>query len=90
MAGHVFDDLGYRRYEWKCSEANLASKRVARRFGFTYEGLFRNGDGDEGKVPRHRVVFDYRRGMAALLEARSSQWLAHANFATDGAQAEDA
>jgi len=43
MAGHVFDDLGYRRYEWKCSNANAASKRAAERFGFTFEGPFRNG-----------------------------------------------
>ena len=41
VAGHVFDDLGYRRLEWKCNDRNLPSKRAALRFGFSYEGLFR-------------------------------------------------
>ncbi len=42
MASHVFDDLGYRRFEWKCNAANAASMRAAVRFGFTFEGIFRN------------------------------------------------
>jgi RimJ/RimL family protein N-acetyltransferase len=42
MARHVFDDLGYRRYEWKCDSLNGPSRRAARRLGFTYEGTFRN------------------------------------------------
>jgi RimJ/RimL family protein N-acetyltransferase len=41
FARRVFDDLGYRRFEWKCNNTNAASKRAAERFGFTYEGLFR-------------------------------------------------
>lgn len=41
MARHIFDDLGYRRYEWKCDNQNRASKRAAERLGFSYEGLFR-------------------------------------------------
>jgi RimJ/RimL family protein N-acetyltransferase len=41
MMRHVFDDLGYRRLEWKCNALNEASIRAARRFGFTYEGTFR-------------------------------------------------
>ena len=42
MAQHAFDGLGYRRFEWKCNNANAASKRAAERFGFTFEGIFRN------------------------------------------------
>lgn len=42
MARHVFDDLGYRRYEWKCDSLNEPSRRAAARLGFTYEGRFRN------------------------------------------------
>jgi RimJ/RimL family protein N-acetyltransferase len=42
MARHVFDDLGYRRYEWKCDSLNEPSRRAAQRLGFTYEGTFRN------------------------------------------------
>jgi len=40
-AKHVFDDLGYRRFEWKCNNLNAPSKRAAIRFGFTFEGVFR-------------------------------------------------
>ncbi|GAC1450849.1 MAG: GNAT family protein [Ktedonobacterales bacterium] len=41
MAKHVFDDLGYRRYEWKCNALNAPSRRAALRLGFTFEGIFR-------------------------------------------------
>jgi RimJ/RimL family protein N-acetyltransferase len=40
-ARHIFDDLGYRRFEWKCNDRNEPSKRAALRFGFSFEGLFR-------------------------------------------------
>ncbi|MEO1407248.1 MAG: GNAT family protein [Pseudomonadota bacterium] len=42
MARHAFDDLGYRRYEWKCNNANEASRQAAERYGFSFEGVFRN------------------------------------------------
>ena len=41
MARHVFDDLGYRRYEWKCNALNQPSRRAALRLGFSFEGIFR-------------------------------------------------
>ena len=41
MARYVFDDLRYRRYEWKCNALNAPSMRAAKRLGFTYEGTFR-------------------------------------------------
>ena len=41
FARYVFDALGYRRFEWKCNARNAPSMRAARRFGFTYEGIFR-------------------------------------------------
>ena len=41
LARHAFDDLGYRRLEWKCDAANARSRRAAERFGFTFEGVFR-------------------------------------------------
>jgi RimJ/RimL family protein N-acetyltransferase len=40
-ARYVFDELGYRRFEWKCNSRNEPSMRAALRFGFTYEGTFR-------------------------------------------------
>ena len=41
MMRRVFDELGYRRYEWKCDALNAPSRRAAQRFGFSYEGTFR-------------------------------------------------
>lgn len=38
---YVFEELGYRRYEWKCDSLNQASQAAANRLGFTYEGTFR-------------------------------------------------
>ena len=42
MLAHAFDDLGYRRFEWKCDSLNEPSRRAAVRLGFSYEGRFRN------------------------------------------------
>ena len=42
MMRHPFEDLGYRRYEWKCDSLNAPSRRAAERLGFSYEGRFRN------------------------------------------------
>lgn len=84
MAGHVFD-LGYRRYEWKCNEQNLASKRAAERFGFTYEGLFRNDMVTKGKS-RDTAWYSITGAEWPPLKAALDRWLAHDNFATDGAQ----
>jgi RimJ/RimL family protein N-acetyltransferase len=41
LVRHAFEDLGYRRVEWKCNALNSASRRAAERFGFTFEGVFR-------------------------------------------------
>jgi RimJ/RimL family protein N-acetyltransferase len=41
LAKYVFETLGYRRYEWKCDALNAASRRAALRYGFVYEGTFR-------------------------------------------------
>ena len=42
MMQRAFDELGYRRYEWKCDDQNAPSRAAAARYGFTYEGTFRN------------------------------------------------
>ncbi len=63
MMARAFDELGYRRYEWKCDSLNAPSRAAALRLGFTFEGIFRNAGG-EGALTRHRVVRDHRRGLA--------------------------
>jgi RimJ/RimL family protein N-acetyltransferase len=85
MMSHVFDELGYRRYEWKCDALNAPSRRAATRLGFTYEGTFhqatvvrgRNRDTawfsiTDGEWPQCRVAFD--------------TWLGPDNFDGDGSQ----
>lgn len=42
LVSHVFEDLGYRRFEWKCDALNAASRSAAERLGFTFEGTFRH------------------------------------------------
>src|SRR5258705_2424614 len=42
LARYAFETLGYRRYEWKCDALNAPSRRAALRFGFAFEGIFRN------------------------------------------------
>jgi len=85
MAGHVFDHLGYRRYEWKCNAENEPSRRAALRLGFTFEGIFR----------QHMVVKGENRDTAwfSMLDhewpARKrtfEDWFNPANFDGEGLQ----
>jgi RimJ/RimL family protein N-acetyltransferase len=85
IARYAFETLGYRRYEWKCNALNAPSKRAAERFGFTYEGLFR----------QHMIVKGHSRDTAwfAILDsewparkAAFERWLAPENFDRDGRQ----
>lgn len=85
MAAHVFD-LGYRRYEWKCNNDNLASKRAAERFGFTFEGIFRNDMVVKGRS-RDTAWYSITDREWPRLDAALSGWLAPSNFAAeDGVQ----
>lgn len=85
MSRHAFDELGNRRLEWKCDAANAASRRAAQRFGFTFEGVFR----------QHRVVKGRNRDTAwysitdtewPRCRAAFEAWLAPENFNADGEQ----
>jgi len=85
MARHVFDDLGYRRYEWKCDALNAPSRRAAIRLGFVYEGTFRH----------HMIIKGRNRDTAwyamldadwPRLKAAFEQWLSPDNFDDDGRQ----
>ena len=85
MARHVFEDLGYRRYEWKCDALNLPSRRAALRLGFTFEGIFR----------QHMIVKGRNQDTAwySMIDtewpsrkARFEQWLDPGNFDANGHQ----
>lgn len=85
QARYVFDELGYRRFEWKCDNANMPSRRAADRFGFVFEGVFR----------QHMVVKDRNRDTAwySIIDrewparrAAFEAWLAGDNFDENGRQ----
>ncbi len=84
MAAHVFD-LGYRRYEWKCDTANLASRRAAERFGYTFEAVFRNDMVIKGRS-RDTTWYSITDAEWPALALALDRWLAPANFAADGTQ----
>lgn len=75
-------DAGYRRYEWKCDALNLPSRRAAARFGFSYEGLFRQAAIVKGRN-RDTAWFAVIDKDWPALRAAYRQWLDPANF--DGA-----
>jgi RimJ/RimL family protein N-acetyltransferase len=85
FARYAFDELGYRRFEWKCDARNEPSMRAARRFGFMHEGIFR----------QHMVVKGQNRDTAwfAIVDAEwrflrkaFERWLEPANFDSQGRQ----
>ena len=84
-ARHVFDDLGYRRFEWKCNARNAPSRAAARRFGFRFEGLFLQHMWVKG-CNRDTAWFGMTDGDWSRLRGAFERWLAPANFDSDGAQ----
>jgi len=85
LARYAFETLRYRRYEWKCNALNAASRRAALRFGFTFEGIFRN----------HVIVMGRNRDTAWFAtidsewparKAAFERWLAPDNFDAAGRQ----
>jgi RimJ/RimL family protein N-acetyltransferase len=85
MAKHVFEDLGYRRYEWKCDNANEASKRAALRLGFTFEGVFRQDMVVKG-CNRDTAWFSILDTEWPVVKLALETWLAEGNFDGDGGQ----
>ena len=84
-ARHAFDDLGYRRFEWKCNDLNLPSKRAAARFGFTFEGIFRQHMIIKG-ANRDTAWFSMLDGEWPQRKAGFDRWLDPANFDAAGRQ----
>ena len=85
MARHVFEDLGYRRYEWKCNALNAPSRSAALRLGFAFEGIFR----------QHMIIKGRNRDTAwfSMLDSEwpkrrkaFERWLDPSNFDARGRQ----
>ena len=85
MARHVFEDLGYRRYEWKCNALNAPSRRAALRFGFTFEGIFRQHMIVKGRN-RDTAWFSMLDSEWPARKANFERWLDASNFSADGRQ----
>ena len=85
MASHLFDELGYRRYEWKCHNENAASRRAAARFGFAFEGVFRNDMVVKGKN-RDTAWFAMTDEDWPVIKSAFEAWLSPSNFDADGSQ----
>src|SRR5215217_137782 len=85
MMRHVFDDLGYRRYEWKCDTLNEPSRRAAARLGFTYEGTFRNAMVYKGRN-RDTDWFSITDDEWPAIRSALEGWLAPENHEDDGTQ----
>jgi RimJ/RimL family protein N-acetyltransferase len=81
----VFDELGYRRYEWKCDSLNAPSRAAALRLGFTYEGLFRQATVYRGRN-RDTTWFSILDKEWPALRKAYEAWLARENFDGDGRQ----
>lgn len=87
MMRRVFDELGYRRYEWKCNSLNAPSRAAAGRYGFRYEGLFRQADVVKGHN-RDTTWFSITDAEWPALKAAFERWLDPANFDGEGRQRE--
>lgn len=85
MLNYIFEELGYRRCEWKCDSFNQASRKAAERFGFKLEGIF-----------RQNMVYKNRNRDTAwhsiidsewpVLKGKFQRWLAPNNFDQNGQQ----
>ncbi|WP_370230728.1 GNAT family N-acetyltransferase [Cognatishimia sp.] len=81
----VFQDLGYRRYEWKCDALNAPSRRAAKRLGFQFEGIFRQALVYKGRN-RDTAWFGMTDQDWPMIKAAYDAWLAPENFDETGVQ----
>ena len=84
-AKYVFDELGYRRFEWKCNNLNEPSKAAAKRFGFTFEGVFRQHMWSKG-ANRDTAWFAMIDKDWPRIRAAYERWLEPQNFNAAGHQ----
>ncbi|MDR3422667.1 MAG: GNAT family protein [Xanthobacteraceae bacterium] len=86
LARYVFETLGYRRYEWKCNSLNEASRRAALRYGFTYEGTFRQHMISKDGRNRDDAWFSMLDSEWPARKANFERWLNPQNFDSEGRQ----
>jgi RimJ/RimL family protein N-acetyltransferase len=87
MMRHAFDDLGYRRYEWKCNALNAPSRAAALRLGFTFEGIFRQAQVLKGRN-RDTAWYSILDREWPPIKTTFERWLDPANFDASGRQRE--
>ena len=85
MMRRAFDELGYRRYEWKCDSLNAPSRRAAERLGFRYEGTFRQMMVIKQRS-RDTAWYSILDSEWPALRTAFERWLDPANFDASGAQ----
>jgi RimJ/RimL family protein N-acetyltransferase len=85
MMRRAFDELGYRRYEWKCDALNAPSRAAAQRLGFRFEGIFRQATVYKGRN-RDTAWFSIIDGEWPPLRDAFERWLDPANFDAQGRQ----
>jgi RimJ/RimL family protein N-acetyltransferase len=85
LARYVFETLHYRRYEWKCDALNAASCRAALRYGFTFEGIFRQHMIGKGRS-RDSAWYSMLDSEWPRRKANFEYWLRPENFTADGRQ----
>jgi RimJ/RimL family protein N-acetyltransferase len=85
MMRRAFDELGYRRYEWKCDALNAPSVAAAKRLGFRFEGIFRQAVVTKGRN-RDTAWLSIVDGEWAVLRTALERWLDASNFDARGAQ----
>lgn len=85
MMRRAFDELGYRRYEWKCDSLNAPSRAAATRYGFTFEGIFRKAIVYKGRS-RDTAWFSITAEEWPRIRAAFEAWLDPVNFDGRGNQ----
>ncbi|MBX3709991.1 MAG: GNAT family N-acetyltransferase [Gammaproteobacteria bacterium] len=85
MLRHAFDELKFRRCEWKCNDLNEPSRRAAERFGFTFEGIFRQSYVFKNRN-RDTAWFSMIDSEWEAIKEKFERWLHPNNFEANGKQ----
>lgn len=85
LQNYVFEELGYRRLEWKCDSLNKPSRDAAERFGFTFEGVFRQLQVTQGRN-RDTAWYSLLDSEYVVIKSAYKAWLSPDNFDESGQQ----